>query len=786
MGLTTSDDLQKQLTVIFGYKGLHEIEVGEIRGIGKLSVHHTDYLISETLEFLNSYDMMLKDFAGCELYSIEFELNQFEKHSETKILPRSMLFIPGVFKNSHSLLLILAPQMSLLDNEVSKNSINHVNQLLYEIEDAINLKELKEEQREIILKNFANRFTLKLQGEVIETKWNRKLVGIKEERRELQYLTLNLENYRNWRNREITIKNPRFGYPRLKLSEEDKFEFSKYSINSSVAYIIGQKSFQLGSNLLKIANTGTTDDNQKQFLILFLNLFTEYAVNHSENLDFDRFNRLMGEYINLVKDWVNQFKDIYLRYINKVALKSLQDIEKDYNQRYDIHNQLSLQDKFLYYLGQITIRHMQNFRYSFHSYEKIRSGELKTPLLFILESVADVLHKISSLYQNYNQFFFLDEITGELMEILHANLKSIDNKAILILGEKYLVQFREYLSQQFELKSREINVRNQVHLLLEFKNYAKEMIEPFIQSVGIEIKDLIDYCLRKFANSPKHLQYLNKLATFPDEMEFIWGFIFRNSTLQRFLKDLSNTMEFSPQNFGEEFISFLKLKRIAGFNLNWREQIFKNIKDFIAKFEPLYQSDKGQGQNWSKNQVGSSFIEYINNRIKKETTLEGFIEPMKIYIDNIALSNIQNKDVVQIYESYIEALDILDQFPDYLRQVFFASIENLTQYDRSIKISELIGPIRTIDEMINYELQDLRESFETKKSLYSYIVGEEMKYFSSLLPIPKNLVLKSLEKPPNLESPLLHRIEFQNLRDKFVKMTFTTNYTGNTNPGEDK
>ena len=52
MGLTTSDAIQKQLTVIFGFKGYHEIEVGEIRGIGKLSAHHTDDLIIETLEFL--------------------------------------------------------------------------------------------------------------------------------------------------------------------------------------------------------------------------------------------------------------------------------------------------------------------------------------------------------------------------------------------------------------------------------------------------------------------------------------------------------------------------------------------------------------------------------------------------------------------------------------------------------------------------------------------------------------------------------------------------------------
>ena len=37
MALTTSDELHKQLTVIFGFSGQLDIEVGEIIGIGKLS-----------------------------------------------------------------------------------------------------------------------------------------------------------------------------------------------------------------------------------------------------------------------------------------------------------------------------------------------------------------------------------------------------------------------------------------------------------------------------------------------------------------------------------------------------------------------------------------------------------------------------------------------------------------------------------------------------------------------------------------------------------------------------
>ncbi|MHA1611956.1 MAG: hypothetical protein ACTSYU_07900 [Promethearchaeota archaeon] len=776
--MTTSDAIQKLLTVIFGFKGYHEIEVGEIQGIGRLSAHHTDGLIKETLEFLHDFDMVLQEFAGCQLYSIEFELNQYEKQSDTKIMPKSMFFIPGIFKNSQSLLLLLAPQLSLMETQKPKDLINYINKILYEIEEVLDVEGLTHEQRHIILQKFAHRFTLKLQAEVIETKWNRKLVGLRDEVQDMSYLTLNLESRRNWSNREITVINPRFGYPRMHLSEEDKFEFAKYSINPSIAYIIAQKSFQLGANLLKIANTGTTDDTQKSFLVLFLNIFQESVSQSAEKVDFDQFNSLFKAFLVECEGWIKEFEKRYLDYINIIALKSMKEIEDDYNSRFHIDNNSSLKEQFIFYLGLIFINHMKNFRYSFQSYNKIRVAELQTPLLYINEAMKDVLQKISRLYRYYIQYFYYDAIIEELMQLLYRNLFTIEKQSILILGEKYLVKFKNYLSSEYELKSKEKLIRNQVHLLMEFKQIAKTMIEPFIQTASIDISDLLDYCNRKFSELPEFVIHIKKLATFTEEIEFIWGLILRNSTFQQFLKYFPDDLEFNPINFGTEFINFLQQGRIAAFNLNWRDIIYGYISDIIAPNQVQYDIDKENGVIWPKNKIISLFIESISNRVKKETTVEGFIEPMKTYIDKHAIASIQNRDLVKIYQTYIEGLEILDQFPDYLRQIFYVSIENLTRFNKYFPISEIVGPLRSMEEIMTFEMKDLRDSFATEKSLYGYVVGEEMKYFSSLLPFPLVLNLHSLNTSTDGKTPLTHKLEFQNLRDKFVKMTLSTNFTG--------
>ncbi|MCF2138875.1 MAG: hypothetical protein K9W44_02310 [Candidatus Lokiarchaeota archaeon] len=776
MSLTTSDEIQKQLTVVFGYKGYHQIEIGEIRGIGKLSKHHSQHLIKEILEYLSGFSGMLRDFAGCELYSLEFELISPQKHFETRIMPKSMLFIPGIYKDSVSFLLLLAPQLALMDDKKPKESINHINELLYEIEGAIDIPELNKEQRALILQKFATRFTSKLQAEVIETKWNRKMVGLREEDRNISYINMNLEYFKNWKDRIIEIRNPRFGYPRLRLSEDERFEFSKYEIHPSIAYIIAQHSFKLGANLLKIANTGTTDDTQKQIITLILNIFLEKSEIKGKSLDFDQFIKYWSMYLEEIEHWKLIFKENYQKYINKRAFKSLDEIKEDYNHKLRSFNDLSSVDLFQNIMGKILIHHLKNFRYSSISYDRIRPMDLQAPFLYIEESLNQTLKKIKKTYRQYIQIFYFDEMNNKLMELLEENLHSIKKKSTIHLGKKILTNFKKYLETQLQLKNSQISARSQVHLLIEFKKIVKDMLEPFIKISSINIVDLLEFCKKQFESNENFQTYITKLKLFPKEIEFLWGFILRNSTLQQFLKKFPLDLEFTPKSFGDELIKYLLENRMIILNLQWREVFFTYIRDFIQKYEENYQIDKQYDVIWPKSKILLLFMDYVSNRVKKDTSIDGFIEPMKNYLDKIAMSNIQLKDLVEIYYTYIEGLEIINEFPDFLRQIVYISLESFQRFPNSYLAKKLIGPVRSNEEMLSTVIQDMRESFKIEKSFYGFVVEEEMKYFSSILPFPKLLILKSAEPLSPSKIKIDHILEFQNLKDKFVKVSISTNF----------
>lgn len=776
MSLTTSDELQKQLTVIFGYQGFHQIETGEIRGIGKLSRHHAIGLIKTILDFLSGFNGMLQEFAGCELYSIEFELLTSKQNPKTRILPKSMLFIPGSYKEAVSLLLLLAPELSLMENQKPKESINYISSLLHEIEEAVDITDLDQNQRRQIIQKFSSRFASKLQAEVIEANWNRKLVGLREEERTTPYLNMNLEFLRNWKKKIIEIRNPRFGYPKLHLSEYQKDEFSKYRINPSIAYIIAQQSFLLGHNLLNVANTGTTDDTQKQILTVLLNLFLKKIENPEKNVDFDLYILLWNKFLEEIEKWKNVFKEKYQKYINIMVDKSIDEIERDYQTRNQYPETNKLIDLFLFKMGEIVIKNMKTTKYDIKSYQKIRLGDFEGPFLIILENLNIILKKIKKTYKEYLQIFYFDEMINPLFTELFRNLQTINNETTVYLGKKILSLLEEYLHNQFSLKYRLISVRSQAHLLIEFKRILKDMIEPFIQTYSVNINDLLDFCEYCFISNPEYLSYIRKLRSFQKEIEFIWGFVLRSSTLQRFLKNFPKDKEFTPQNFGEEFIEFLAQYKTVIYNLQWRDVFFSYIRDFIRRYQNEYQISINKGEKWSKSKLISLFMEFISNQVKKDTSVEGFIEPMKRYIDKIALSNVQLKDLVEIYHKYIEGLEIVNEFPDFLRQIFYISIESLQNFPNSFPIRKIIGPLRSTEEMLTYELKDMREDFMKEKSYYAFVIDEEMKYFSSLLAFPKTLILKSKEKFAASDINIEHIIDFQTLKDKFIKVSISTNF----------
>ncbi len=776
MALTTSDELHKQLTVIFGFSGQLDIEVGEIIGIGKLSEHETKRLTRSVLRFLNNYNSMLKDYAGCTLYSIEFELENLGKRNLVSLMPKSMLFIPGSYKDCNTLMLLLAPEMSLVDYSKSRKAVDDLGKLYFEVEEALDRPELEKEQRRKVLKNFAKRFALKLQGNVIKGKWNRKMIGITSGVKEDRYLTVNIQNEVKWNTKEIIPLKSSFSVPKLKMMDNENFDFMKHWLNQSTSVVIAKNTCKLTANLLQLANTGTISDTQKQILIAFLKSFLDYSEQNKKLVSFDKFKKDIEKYYKIFEQNLEAFKVKSTNFIKSGNIKPLGEINSLYLKEFTKEEATSESENCIKNLAKITHNHILTTKYRYHSKDKVRASEFTNPILNIIQNSQLVLKKIKNAVPFYIQHYLFDSFFASLLELLQKEFDLINNKPIKVLSVKYLEKYETYLKNQLEISYSQILATNQKDSYLKFKEIAKNTIEPFINSVNIEIKDLVDFCDIILSDSLEMQPYLKHLKKFQDEIEFLWGFILRSSTFQRFLKEYPGEEIFDPEHFADRFIEFLQKKRLGGLQLEWKNYIFQWINTYKYEFQSKYIKDKEEKIIWPKTKIITSFIEFIGVKVKEETTIQGFLKPLKRYLDDIAMSNIKNKFVLEIFQAYKLSLEIIGQFPDYLRQVFNKAIENRQENLIPQTISAYIGDTPDLDKIISEEIEEKSQFMTSRRSLYSFIIETELKYYSKLIAKPKQIILQNLDNKLFHNKILQHRIEFDTLSENYIKMSIFSNF----------
>ena len=592
MALTTSDEIQKQMTVIFSFKGQLELEVGAIIGIGKLSTQNTEVLVSQTMQFLNGYNAMLRDYAGCELFSIEFELENIDRSKhQVKIMPKSMLFIPGLYKDCQTLMLLLSNEMSLLDNQKAKESLNDIGTLFYEVEEVAQRPELTSPQKHEVLARFARRFALKLQGEALEGKWNRKLVGLKTEVEEdttAEYLSVHIKKEMRWdRGKEILPKNPKFSSPRLNWPEDIQFDFMKHQILASTANVISQNTFRLASDLLNIANTGTVDDTQELIFVAFLNGFDDYSQNNSLGIKFtiDKFTEQYGLYLDSLSSIVDDFTQKTLIYCKSgTSGKLLDQIDlclKCFDQAEDF------QTKGINRLGQILKHELMHYR--FDNINKVRSTEFQTTISYINESAKIVIKNMKSTINRYIQNLLLNISSQNLTQSILAEFKT-QRKPVMALGIKYLEKFAYFLKNQIEFlnnlnensimgeKSVDYGIipikfaKTQKEIWKYFIEIVKSLVDPFISEVVIDIEDLIGFVDIMMQDVPEAKIHIEKLKKFDREIDFLWGLILRSSSINRFLKDYPENDVLDPSQFASRFIEFLR-KRLEIGRASCRERV---------------------------------------------------------------------------------------------------------------------------------------------------------------------------------------------------------------------
>ena len=155
--ITTRESINYQFSLIFGYSSHNdEIIAGDIIGPGKLTKERVRELSDSVMKFLRMYNAMLRDYTGSEVFSIEFSLfNVDEKDAQTKIYPKSMIFVPGKYKESESLLLALKPETGVLNTHKSREELIEISRLFSEVEEFTNRPDLKKSEREQICRQDA-------------------------------------------------------------------------------------------------------------------------------------------------------------------------------------------------------------------------------------------------------------------------------------------------------------------------------------------------------------------------------------------------------------------------------------------------------------------------------------------------------------------------------------------------------------------------------------------------------------------------------------------------------
>ncbi len=788
MALTTSDELKKQLTVIFGSKtGIisPEIEVGDIIGIGKISVKRTEVLIKKTLNFLYAYNAMLRDYAGCRLYSIEFGLENIDPKDEgLSIMPKSMLLIPGEFKDCINILLLLSPEMRLMDNKKAKDSVNHLGELYFEVEEAINRPEIERIQQQAMLSKFAHRFALKLQGKVIEGKWNKKLVGMKdngEETRFKQYLSANLKKKMKWDDKQIIPSDFKFRANRLSLKPEEKFEFLKEGILDSTFQLILKNTFKLTSNLFKIANTGTVDDLQNQLLILMMRELQKYLETVPYEITIENFKKSLLKKIVEIRENLNLFRDLGDEFCKKGLVLPVNELTERFGTKlkeYTAQNLPSNQKEFLINLSKVSKKHLSSGKFDHPN--KVRSMEFKPILLYIRENAKVVYKKLKDSIPNFSKYYVLHQYAKKLLKAIYNEFEG-QKKPVRTLGQKYIKKFAQILKNKIEENC--CMGKEKGDYYSKFKDISQGLIDTFINDIEIEIEDLMGFVEIMHANDQNLLNHIEKISSFPKEIEFLSGLILRSSSLQRFLKDIPNNKKLDPATFVDLFSEFLK-RRLSAFRFNWKGKIIEWLNEYKRRTQPKYDLNEENDKKWPQSKVIEEFLNFLSKKISDSLTLEGFKKPLNDYIQEKKM-NIENRQINEIYKSYEMSLDLIEQVPDYIHQVFLKVIEEIKEESFSNSLSSLMGSYPTIDSLFSdfkkkvKEMslgllkkpeqsiknrpfwEEIEELFELE-GLYEFVLENEMKYFSKLFARPMRVTLKTdnqnkIEK----EHELTHVIEFK-------------------------
>jgi len=742
--ITTRESINYQFSLIFGYSSPNDLVVGDVIGPGRLTRKKINELSQEVIKYLTMYNAILRDYTGSEVFSIEFELyNMNEKSSQTNIYPKSMIFIPGQFKDCESLILALKPETGYLDVHKSRDSLNKISQLFFEVEEFTNRPELQISQKCQIYDKFAARFSKKLFGDLIEDKWNKKLIGLSTSlptEKELlnSYAKIKSDVEIKWSKTqpEINLLNAKFEKVKSPFQGQQAIEHLKYSISEPSANFVVDKTINLGTNLINLANIGTLDESQDSVILFLLTWLKQKLENIDKSITAEELISYFDKILIELQGYLNKFLDFSGEFL--ISGES-GDLDK-------------LLDKYLNFIGikgklenvsfdeicKISVKFINESTIQKHN---LRITELSSAFNYIGEIIKSSVNLIKLSLPQYLSRRRLKILTNKLLE----NLKLIfskEQKPAKILGYKLIDKFEEYLVNQIETNSLILMKRNNyndLELKKEFEKLVNENIDFFFDSISLKIEDLISFAELQMQDDiaviKMHTERFKKLSS---ELHYLLSYLLRYSTINRFIKEEPDKEITDPVTFANRFHRFLE-KRIGGIKLEWKSYILEWIMDYAKKFFHISKT-----KELTLIEIYNDFIEYFEKRELKEQRIENFLEFLDNYI--IKINNSEEKSyLLEFYKQYEHCININVEFPKYIKEKIKKELRSLDFKE------EILSPINYIEG-------------DKEDNLYNYIKNWELKYFSKLIPRPLTLILKhslTSEERDLFKEDLYHVLAFK-------------------------
>ncbi len=742
--ITTREFISYQYSLIFGYSSPNEVIVGDVIGPGRLTKEKVNKLSQESIKYLIMYNAILRDYTGAEVFSIEFDLyNIDEKNSRVKIYPQSMIFIPGKYKDCESLLLALKPEIGVLNMHKSTESLNNISRLFYEVEEFSDRPELNRENKYLLFNKFASRFNKKLYGELVEDKWNKKLIGIsKTLPTDKEMLNIYAKVIANvevlWYKKPIEIKlfNSQFQKIKSKISGQKAIDHLKFSISEPSVNFIIAKTLNLGTNLINLANTGTIDESLDAIIIFILNYILNkikfYSEPHTAEWLISNVNSLLID----LQGKLNKFLEYSKNFLSTGEMGDLNELLNKFE--YFILNKGKLESINFESIWKITKRFIEQ---AISQKKNLRIIELSSSFNYFSEIINKGLNLVKLSLPKYLAYRRLKSLTLNLINESYEKFNQ-EQKPAKILGQKLINQFKEFLFNQIEthlLLLRKDLKYDEGELINEFLSIIDKKTDIFFNDINLKIDDLISFAeIQMESNRNKIKNHIDRFKKFSTQLNYLLSYVLKHSTINRYLKEEPDKEISDPLTFSSRFHRFLE-KRIGGIDLEWKFYILDWIQDYSKKYlRPEEQ------RAWILDEVYNDFIEYLEERESNEQKIEKFLIFLDRYIAKI--SNTEEKRLLfEFYKNYELSIDINSEFPKYVKNNIKIGLNNLNQ-----QLENIIP--------LNYFNLDENETF------YDYIKNSELKFFSKLVPRPLTVTLKHIltnEEKQLFNGDLFHVLDFK-------------------------